>query len=59
MKPGPLTSHTPPPVHPAMAAGVALLALGCLAWLWTADWRYAATGAVLLFLSAVIAATRK
>lgn len=56
MKPGPLTNREP--VHPAVTAGALLLALGCIAWLWTGTWQYAATGLVLLFVSALAAATR-
>lgn len=58
MKPGPLTSHTPPPVHPALAAGAAALCAGVLAWAWLTDWRWALSGLVVFLLSGVVAATR-
>lgn len=56
MNPGPLARRDP--VHPALAVGFALLCVGGVAWIWTGTWQYAATGLVLLLLSAVIAATR-
>lgn len=56
MNPGPLARRDP--VHPLIAGGFAALCSGLLAWAWLGDWRWAATGAVLLLLSAVVAATR-
>ena len=32
------------PLHPLAAAGLVLFAIGCVAWAWTFDWRWAATG---------------
>jgi hypothetical protein len=31
-------------LHPVGAAGLVLLAAGFVAWTWTFDWRWAATG---------------
>ncbi len=51
------------PLHPLGAAGLVLLASGCVAWAWTADWRWAATGlgsfVVLAVLGSVLNSRRK
>lgn len=45
------------PLHPLGAAGLILLAAGFVAWAWTANWRWAATGvAALIALVALGAA---
>lgn len=42
--------------YPLMAIAGAAPCLGVIAWIWTGDWRYAATGLVLTFMCAVIGA---
>lgn len=42
------------PLHPVGAVGLALIPLGLLAWLWTGEWKWAATGAALFLVAAVI-----
>lgn len=49
--------HTP--VHPLVAVGVVVLFAGLLAWVWLGEWRWAVTGAALLVVLAVAAATRR
>ena len=44
------------PLHPVGAAGVALLAAGCVAWAWTFDWRWAATGVGAFVVLGVVGA---
>lgn len=44
--------------HPAALAGLALLVLGLVAWLWSGDWRWAISGLALLLVGALIAAAR-
>lgn len=50
----------PTPHKPGLfLLGGVLLTAGLCAWIWTGDWRYAATGAALLILSAIFAAASK
>ncbi len=49
-------SDGPRPMHPLAAVGLALVAAGVLVWIWTGDWRWAATGAVLLLVLAPVGA---
>lgn len=44
------------PLHPLGAAGLVLLASGCVAWAWTFDWRWAATGLGAFVVLAVVGA---
>ena len=44
------------PLHPLVAVGVLVLIAGLAAWIWTGEWRWAATGVLLLLLSAVAVA---
>lgn len=44
------------PIALAVKVGFVLLALGCLAWLWTGEWRWAVTGLVALLVGAVVGA---
>ncbi|MEV6879126.1 hypothetical protein [Amycolatopsis sp. NPDC051128] len=53
------TKPNPAPAPPGLAAGVVLFAAGVLAWLWLGDWRYSATGAVLLVLAVIVGAALK
>lgn len=41
---------------PAATAGLLALAAGLIAWAWTGDWRWAATGAGLLLALAALGA---
>lgn len=56
-----MTSNQKPTklVAPIVAAGVALLLAGLIAWLWLGEWRFAVTGVALLVLSGVIDAAVK
>lgn len=45
-----------PPLHPAGALGFIALAAGLVAWLWTGEWRWAATGLAILLAAALVGA---
>lgn len=44
------------PLRPVSAAGLVLLASGCVAWAWTFEWRWAATGLGAFVVLGVIGA---
>jgi hypothetical protein len=57
MKPSPVPRPRPPAgVHWSAKAGVALLAAGVLATVWTGEWRWLAVGSVALLVAVVLGA---
>jgi len=49
-------SGGPRPLHPVGAAGLVVLAAGLVAWIWTGEWRLAATAALAFVALAAIGA---
>lgn len=43
-------------MHPLLLAAIACLAAGLVAWLWTAEWRWAVTGAVAFLVLGIASA---
>lgn len=44
-------------MHPLLLAGIACLAAGLVAWLWTGEWRWAVTGIVAFLVLGIASAT--